>query len=68
MSASLRRAMPSVMTSRQAAYFLSFSSSHVRRLARQGELPGHKLGGEWFFARRDLEQYTLLFGHRALVK
>ncbi len=29
----------------------------VIRLANQGELPGFKVGGQWRFMRRDIENY-----------
>jgi excisionase family DNA binding protein len=43
-----------VLTTTKAAELLQISTKTLLRLARQGDLPGHKLGRSWRFARREL--------------
>lgn len=43
-----------VLTGVEAAELLRVSVKTVLRLARDGELPGRKVGREWRFARADL--------------
>ena len=40
-----------VLTTAQLARLLQIDERTVRRLARAGDLPGRKLGGEWRFSR-----------------
>lgn len=43
-----------VLTTTEAAELLQISTKTLLRLAREGELPGNKLGRSWRFARREL--------------
>lgn len=43
-----------VLTTTEAAELLQISTKTLLRLAREGELPGIKLGRSWRFARREL--------------
>ncbi|MFP5328264.1 MAG: helix-turn-helix domain-containing protein [Acidimicrobiia bacterium] len=43
-----------VLTAEQAAQLLKVSTKTVLRLARQGELPAHKVGRSWRFSRAAL--------------
>lgn len=43
-----------VLTTAEAAELLQISTKTLLRLAREGELPGHKLGRSWRFPRRQL--------------
>lgn len=45
---------PDVLTVDQAAQLLQLHVQVVRKLARDGDLPGRKLGGSWRFSRRQL--------------
>jgi excisionase family DNA binding protein len=42
---------PEVLTVEQAAELLQVDTDTIRALARQGELPGRKVGREWRFSR-----------------
>jgi excisionase family DNA binding protein len=46
-----------LMTVAETAKALGRSTEQVRRYLREGELPGRRLGGQWFIARRDVEQF-----------
>ncbi len=43
-----------VLTAEEAAQLLHVSTKTLLRLARDGELPGRKIGREWRFARQEL--------------
>lgn len=43
-----------VLTADEAAQLLHVSTKTLLRLARDGELPGRKIGREWRFARKEL--------------
>jgi len=45
---------PDVLTAAEAAEFLRTRPETLKRLARQGKVPGAKLGHEWRFLRQDL--------------
>jgi excisionase family DNA binding protein len=45
---------PEVLRAEQAAEFLQVSREVVERLAREGELPGRMIAGEWRFSRAAL--------------
>jgi excisionase family DNA binding protein len=47
-----------VLTSEQVADFLQVSLRTVLQLARDGELPGHKVGRAWRFCRSDILAYV----------
>jgi excisionase family DNA binding protein len=46
-----------VMTVREVAEYLKVAPSTVYRLARQGEVPGRKIGGAWRFSRRTIDAW-----------
>jgi len=46
--------VPEVLTAKEAAEFLRTRAETLKRLARQGKVPGVKLGHEWRFWRDDL--------------
>jgi excisionase family DNA binding protein len=46
-----------MLTSREAAQYLRLRPSTVARKARTGQIQGSKVGGEWRFARRDLDYW-----------
>jgi excisionase family DNA binding protein len=46
--------IPDVLTAKEAAEFLRTRPETLKRLARQGKVPGVKLGHEWRFWRDDL--------------
>jgi excisionase family DNA binding protein len=49
--------MKPVMTARDVATFLDVDEITVYRLARKGELPAFKVGGQWRFDRNTLDQW-----------
>lgn len=46
-----------VMTVDEVAQFLRLAKTTVYQLARDGELPGRKAGGQWRFSRRELQRW-----------
>jgi excisionase family DNA binding protein len=46
-----------IMTVQEAARYLRVSSTLVRRLARQGEIPGTQVGRQWRFAKEQLDEW-----------
>jgi len=46
--------MAEVLNSEEAARFLRMHVKTTLRLARQGKIPGCKVGGEWRFLRSEL--------------
>ena len=46
-----------VMTPREAAQYLSVHVRTIYRLARDGEIPGRKVGGSWRFKKDTLDQW-----------
>lgn len=46
-----------VLTAEEAADLLKVSEKTVLKLARDGELPGQKVGRAWRFCRTDLLSY-----------
>ncbi len=46
--------MTEILTTKEAADFLKLHEKTLSRLARQGKLPGNKIGGEWRFLKEDL--------------
>jgi len=46
-----------VMTPREAAQYLSVHVRTIYRLARDGEIPGRKVGGSWRFRKDTLDQW-----------
>lgn len=49
--------MRDVLNADQAAEFLGFSTYTIREKARDGEIPGRKIGREWRFSRRELLEF-----------
>lgn len=45
------------MNSEQCGELLHCTPKHVEELAREGEIPGTKIGREWIFVRADLLAY-----------
>lgn len=52
-----RNAENTVMTVPEVAEFFKMTEGTVRRLAREGSLPGRKVGGEWRFLRKSIETF-----------
>lgn len=44
----------------EVSVFLRKSPSTICRLAREGRLPGKKVGGTWRFSRKALETWLLM--------
>lgn len=44
------------MTVQEVADYYSFSCSTIYRWAREGKLPGKKIGGSWRFSRKQVEK------------
>ena len=44
-----------ILTAREVAQFLDVDEITVYRLARKGQLPAFKVGGQWRFDRQALE-------------
>lgn len=60
--------MAEVLTTKEVAEYLRMSADTVKRLARQGRLPGVKLGHTWRFRKADLEEmFSEAVVDRALV-
>lgn len=45
-----------VLTAEEVAEYLRIHPYTVRRLARDGKLPGFKIGGQWRFRKESLER------------
>ena len=52
----------------QAARELAVHQETVRRLLRQGVLPGSKVGTLWLIARKDLQSFKATYAPRAKSK
>jgi excisionase family DNA binding protein len=46
-----------VLNVEEAAAYLRFSPYTIREKAREGEIPGRKMGKEWRFSRRALLEW-----------
>lgn len=46
-----------VLTVEEAAELLRFAPYTIREKARDGQIPGRKIGGEWRFSRRRLLEW-----------
>lgn len=46
-----------VLNVEEAAGYLGFSPYTIREKAREGEIPGRKIGKEWRFSRRRLLEW-----------
>ena len=47
-----------LLTVADTAKLLRRSTEQVRRYLREGELPGRRLGGQWFIGRDDAEAFA----------
>lgn len=50
---------PEILTVDQVADFLHLHAMTVYRLAKEGKLPGFKVGGRWRFHRNTLEEWMV---------
>ena len=46
-----------IMTPREAAEYLSVHVRTIYRLAKNGEIPGRKIGGSWRFKKDTLDEW-----------
>jgi len=51
------RIMKEIMTPREAAEYLSVHVRTIYRLAKNGEIPGRKIGGSWRFKKDTLDEW-----------
>lgn len=49
--------MKEIMTPREAAAYLSVHVRTIYRLAKNGEIPGRKVGGSWRFKKTALDEW-----------
>ena len=49
--------MKEIMTPREAAEYLSVHVRTIYRLAKNGDIPGRKVGGSWRFKKDTLDQW-----------
>jgi len=49
--------MKEIMTPREAAEYLSVHVRTIYRLAKNGEIPGRKVGGSWRFKKEVLDEW-----------
>lgn len=54
-----------VLTADEAAHFLRVSTKTILALAREGVLPGEKVGRAWRFVRADLRDHLRGNGRRS---
>ena len=45
------------VTTEEAARMLEFHVEHVRRLLREGDLQGEKIGTAWLVLKKSVEEY-----------
>ena len=45
------------ITTEDAAHILNFHVEHVRRLLREGDLKGEKIGTAWLVLKKSVEEY-----------
>ncbi len=46
------------VTTKEAAEMLQFHVEHVRRLMREGDLQGEKIGSAWLVLKKSVEEYV----------
>lgn len=46
-----------ILTTKEAADFLRIHEKTMCRLAREGKVPGNRIGGKWRFIKDDLVQW-----------
>jgi excisionase family DNA binding protein len=51
------KSMKEIMTPREAADYLSVHVRTIYRLAKNGEIPGRKVGGSWRFKKDALDEW-----------
>ena len=49
--------MKEILTPREAAEYLSIHVRTIYRLAKNGEIPGRKVGGSWRFKKDALDEW-----------
>ncbi len=49
--------MKEIMTPREAAEYLTLNVRTIYRLAKDGKLPGRKVGGSWRFSKDALDKW-----------
>lgn len=49
-----------IMTPREAAEYLSVHVRTIYRLAKNGDIPGRKVGGSWRFKKDTLDEWLSL--------
>jgi excisionase family DNA binding protein len=49
--------MKEILTPREAAEYLSVHVRTIYRLAKNGEIPGRKVGGSWRFKKNALDEW-----------
>lgn len=47
-----------ILTVQEVADYLRVAQSTVYRLAKEGKLPGRKIGGMWRFSRKELDRWV----------
>ncbi len=47
---------PNIIGTREAAEILGLTHHHLKRLARDGQIPATKIGNTWLFIRADVER------------
>lgn len=52
-----------IMTPREAAEYLSVHVRTIYRLARNGDIPGRKMGGSWRFKKDALDDWLSCMGN-----
>lgn len=52
--------MKEIMTPREAAEYLSVHVRTIYRLAKNGDIPGRKVGGSWRFKKDTLDEWLSL--------
>lgn len=46
--------VPEVLTAKEAGELLRLHEQTIQRMAKAGDLPGHRVGNEWRFRRSEL--------------
>jgi len=55
--------MKEILTPREAAEYLSVHVRTIYRLAKNGEIPGRKVGGSWRFKKDALDEWLSMRGN-----
>ena len=53
-----------VMTLQEVAEYLKVGAKTIYSLVQRGRIPGFKVGGQWRFRRKDIEQWVESQMHR----